>query len=378
MQNGKIDINNIFDDFYTLLNAHMQLSEDKEIQLSIYAIQIDVYGVAKLIDFFNINQDKIWRTNAFVIRVMSIVIFEIIKHFQENSLIDAITIKKSQNYKVIKEFRHKIHQYEYKKFQKHIDRVEQGMGRSRDRLKPMLDTVIEYVCIDKAKHLIGTNIWQYYLIEKEIQADISEMQSFIRSIQERCNYCDDNVNIKKSKNNYKYKSFSYCYTDIQKNSKFISEKVLDRMLLAFDELSSLVMFFKYTIDVDKYLLNSPYIIYFLAKIAASVYDETVDNIEKYIENSNEKDEDRKILIKLHSDISQEITSVSKLMRNNLHYQKQNAINFGCYDELFLFLHALIDECDKIRKNIEGFLDIKPSRIRLGMYQFLRWVQLPTR
>lgn len=173
----------------------------------------------------------------------------------------------------------------------------------------------------------------------------------------------------------KYKWETYCYANIIKRAHFINERVLDRVLLAFDDLCCVSEFFIFTIRVDKYLTEAPYLLFFLCKIVAIILDETFDNFKNYIQQS-EEDTDGQLLSKIISDIKPEFFQYCSIMRNNLHYQKQQSVYIGEPEELYQMLKNELSIVNILLERIRKELNIFPSKPRLAFYRFLRWAQRP--
>lgn len=345
--------------------------------MSHLAYQIDAYALATILNFFNNNNEitkKLEQSNLLVIRMCALVSSEIIKCITDIGVFDINEYLAPNSYGDIVSLRNKIHQFRYREFDKNIKNIDSKMGRSRDVLKPHLDICIKYnINMDKPI-LVGSNIYHYHFEEASEKIVVNFMQRIIRTVENMPFYPPAKFVIEKSKEKVDYRWEPYCYTDIIKNSKIANQRVVDRVLLAFEDLCSVKEFFESTIHVGTYLKNAPYLLYYFCKMVAVFLDETLDNLEKYTRFNTG---DEKCVIKpIVEMIDVELRERCRIMRNNLHYGKQESINLGNVDDMY---DMLIQELQITNKMIEGLreiLNINPSKLRLIVYRFLRWVQMP--
>lgn len=381
MKNTKIEnINDIYN-IYCFLLSNPELCANHQRELSNYAFQIDAFALATLLNFYNAFPDiaasrDLWKSNLFVIRMFAIVSSEIVKFLQQNNLIDIHQFEAPKALDEIFTLRNKIHQFRYKNFDNNIGKIDSKMGRSRNRLSPHLDICLEYLADETGTTLLGTNIYQFHFIEAKDQFVVNLMQQIIRTVERQSLVPPSNFLIRRSPRVPQYKWEVYCYTDIVKNARFKNEKVIDRVLLAFDDLCCVSEFFKYVIQIDDYLIQAPYMAYFLCKIVAIILDETFDNFRKYIQYSP-NDNDSYILTSILDGIESNFFEFCTVLRNNLHYQEQRSLCLGTSDSLYKILNDELSIVEKLLDRIRFELNINPSKTKLKFYRFLRWVQMPS-
>lgn len=370
--------NQIFDDYRNIISDE-NLCIENQIKASIFSLLIDAYSMSKIIDFFNENIDMtrncgLWKSNLFAIRNFSVITSEIIKYLDDNQYIDCAQFKEPNSLKSMGDLRNKIHQFRRQDFDKYINNIDSNMGRSRNKFSPHLDIVLEYAVDSHNKKIfMGTNMFQFHFFEAKNQITVNFMQDVIRTVSTILSLPSSDFALKRSSEYIKYQHKSYCYTDIINNSKIKNERLIDRLLFALDDLCCLQEFFIYLISIDDYLLESPYMIYFLSKTIAITLDETFDNLNSYVINSNNSFE-KKQVEKVTENIDKEFIKYCKILRNNLHYQEQTSIRLGTDKELHGFLLQELVVIKDLLNNIKSLLNINPNKIKLTLYQFLRWVQ----
>lgn len=340
------------------------------------AYQIDVYALATILNFFNKNLDmtrSLEQSNLLVIRMYSLVTCELIKYLTNLGVFDIKDYSEPNSFEDIIALRNKIHQFRYRDYERNIQNIDERMGRSRDIFAPHIDICLKYSVKNSQPILMGTNVYQYHFVEAKEQLTVNFMQNIIRTIENLQYYPPVDFEIRKNDNNIKYRWESYCYTDIIKNSKIRSQRVIDRVLLAFDDLCSIYEFFYVTICVDEYIKEAPYLLYYLCKIVAIFLDETFDNFKMYIEhNSDEKDSC--ILKELLDEVDCEFREYCRTMRNNLHYGKQEYVYLGNVDDMYDKLKKELDITNSFIDKLREVLNINPSNLKLMTYRLLRWVQ----
>lgn len=371
--------NQLFD-IYRNLISDKYLCIANQATISNLSYLIDAYSMAKIIDFFNENSDlakngELWKSNLFVIRNFSVVTSEIIKYLESNNYFDSTQFEEPNSLNRIDDLRNKIHQFRYQDFDKHIYNIDSSMGRSRTKTSPHLDVTLEYFVDTHKKTFMGTNISQFHFYEAKDQITVDCMQKIIRAVSNMKFLPSSDFVLKRSYTNPKYRWTPYCYTDIINNSFIKNERLVDRLLFALDDLCCIYEFFVYSILIDDYLLEAPYIIYFLSKSIAITLDETFDNISLYIKHSNDN-LDKELIKGTTKNIDKEFIDYCKIFRNNLHYQNQSTIQLGTDKELYQLLLQELEITKELLFQIRKLLNINPSKSKLTFYRFLRWIQLP--
>lgn len=252
------------------------------------------------------------------------------------------------------------------------------MGRSRDELKPHLDICLEYLNTDAGWILFGTNIYQFHFSEAKDQAAVNLMQEIIRAVEKETPYLSGNFQLKPCAALPKYRWQPYCYTDIVKSAHIKNKNIIDRILLAFDDLCCLLEFFKYTISVDKYLIEAPYLLHFFIKLIAITLDETFDNFNKYINHVSSCDADAILLRTILEGTNDEYLQHCAILRNNLHYEIQMSYSLSDSQTLYDELRYSLSIVELLYTRILKTLSISPSKLRFFAYRFLQWVQSPNR
>lgn len=377
------EIANIDDafDLYRLLISDPQLCTSNQKILSGLSYQIDAFALARIIDFFNnyanfTKNGGFWKSNLFVIRAFATFSCEIIKFLQENSHIDIKTFDKPNSLEDIFSLRNKIHQFRYGTFSGKIGNIDQAMGRSRDILKPHLDICLEYLKAETDWIFFGTNIYQFHFTEAKDQVAVNLMQKIIRTVERGTPYLSGDFKLKPCVVLPQYRWEPYCYTDIVKNAPIKNKNVIDRLLLAFDDLCCLLEFFKYTISVDKYLTEAPYLLYFFIKLIVITLDETFDNFIQYTKHGSADDADAILLKTIMEGISDEYIQYCTILRNNLHYENQTSFFLGDSQALYHELENSLSMVEMLYSRILKALNISPSKLRFLTYRFLRWAQSP--
>lgn len=368
----EIKVENISDAYniYKALIRDETLCENNQAVLSLLAIYVDAFSLASILNFFNKHTElpkENWQSNLLVIRMFAIFSVELLSFLSDNNYLDATMIDQPNSIEDIKLLRNKIHQFRNKDFKKKIQHIDQSMGRSRDKFAPHIDICLQYTA---DKQLMGTNIYFFNFPEAKEQITVDFMQKIIRSIERISNYPKANFEIKRNDNRVKYNYEPYCYVDIVKNCKFNNKKLIDRMLLAFDDMCSIYDFFVYVVDVSNYLRQAPYITFYFIKMLSIILDETFDNLNNILRYSK-NNYDTKIIESILSEYPLHIKELCKTIRNNIHYERQDVISYD--DELSLF-DELLTVSKNLLERIKDVLNINPSRARLRYYKFLKWVQ----
>lgn len=377
MDKNKIIIKNINDVYnaYSYMIGNQELCNNNQEMLSIFAFQIDSYALTTIINFFNkytYLNEKCWQSSLLIIRMMSIVASELIRFIINKGLFRLENGEDFSNIEDIISLRNKIHQFRYQDFEKSISKIDNSMGRSRDVFNPHLDINLIYKITGQNSTIIGTNIYYFRFDEAKKQSVIDTMQKIVRIIEELSGFPVANFEIIKNDEIPKYKWSPYCYTDISKHAKIQNEKLLDRVLLAFDDLCTVNEFFQSTIKTSEYLKEAPYLIYYFIKMISIVLDETFDNLYNYI-NWNSKSRDAELIQYILEDVDFELIDYCKKIRNNLHYEHQENIlienEYGIMQKELAVVNVLIEK-------IRFILNITPSKIRLNFYGFLKWLGSP--
>lgn len=378
----RVEIKSICDAYrvYSILLSDPQLCVNNQESLSNLSYVIDAHALSFILNFYNNHSDiahnrELWKSNFFVIRILSVVSDEIIKYLQEAGLLDNEIFKMSDDFNQIVALRRKIHQFRKKDFKNNIKNIDTQMGRSRNISTPHLDIYLQYLTDKNGMTLFGTNIHQFHLKEAKNQNVVDFMQQIIRMIEHHTFALSADFKIRRSVVSPKYRWEVYCYTDILKNSHFENQNVIDRVLLAFDDLCCVSEFFEYVIEVGDYLIQAPYLMYFFCKITAIILDETFDNFRKYIKYSP-SNHDGDILKGILKEIDWDFISFCAALRNNLHYGQQTSLYLGTPDELYQMLNRELAIIKILLENIRMELNITPSKTRLRFYRFLKWVQMP--
>lgn len=378
MNDVELKIENINETFelYSLLMNDKQLCKLNQKVLSKFAYQIDAYALATILNFYNSHPElsrsgELWKSNLFIIRIFSLVSAEIMNYFKESGH----TLDENATINDIYMLRKKIHQFRYGDYRKKIENIDFTMGRSRNILEPHLDMFLEYFTDEAGSNLYGTSIYQYHFTEAKNQAMVNQMQEIIRSIEEESPFPPSDFRIMKSNLSPRYRWEVYCYADILKHTKLQDEKVIDRVIFAFDDLCCVSEFFRFTILNDKYLAYAPYLLFFLCKIVTIILDETFDNFKNYIDRA-QNNNDRAILNSILEGIDQEYINQCKAIRNNLHYEEQKPFYIGTAEELYNTLGTALDVTELLLKRIRIALNINPSKRKLRFYRLLRWAQMP--
>lgn len=350
--------------YYT--NKLLKNSFEKDVQYDLFSPVItDIYGMAQLIDFFNENNNINWRIHGLLIRQMSIILYEIM-------VATNVDLSHQSEYTFIKKLRNKVHHFRYKDFNNNRKEIDTSMGRSRDTEKPLLDIIIEFRKQDNQYIFWGTNTFSHYLDLNNRQHDVNIMQSIVRKFQEAYPLDTLNFKVRKSTKQYQYKNYPYSYIDIKKNTLIDNERLIDRIIISVDELSSVLMLIQDTILIEKYLMDGLYMLFFLCKIVSITYDEAIDNIISYLEKAKNSDCNCNHLRRIIENCNQDIVSKARRFRNNLHYSKFISVKIYNSEELYKYLLVMIDEIEKLNFELRLLLNVNPSKIKLKLYKILRW------
>ena len=362
------DINDVYDIYITLLRDIRLCESNKEL-LSNFSFQIDAFALAHILNFFNAYPElskENWQSNLLVIRMFSVFTIELCKFLQSKNFYDINGIETESGLKDIKSLRNKIHQYRERDYKKKIQGIDQGMGRSRDKLAPHLDICLQF---SEKRVLMGTNIYWFLFTEAKEQCIVDFMQKIVRSVEKVSPYANVDLKLKRCVKKIDYKLEPYCYVDIIENCEIKNEKIIDRLLLSFDDLCSLYELFVYIIDVSDYLKPTPFIIYYFSKLLAIILDETVDNLNNILKHC--LDSDSRYIKEIVKVCPDNIQKLCRVLRNNLHYERQESVLIGdeleCFNELFNVSVTLLEK-------IRLLLNIKPSKAKLRYYRFVKWLR----
>lgn len=355
---------------YCDLISDEKLCEDNQVILCLFSAQIDAYALATILNFLDDNPETAQeqQANLLIIRLGCMVVYEEMKYLEAQNLFHLSDYEKSDSYESILKIRNKIHQFRNADFAKNIKEIDKKMGRSRDREKPCFDICLLYKKDSQGTKLQGTNIVQYHFREATDKVMIGFINKIIRIIEEQSPYPPADFTILRRNVKTKYKWQTYSYASIMKNSKITNVRVLDRILFAFEDLCMVNEFFTTTIYLGEYLKMEPYLIYYFSKMVAIFLDETVDNFESYIIRSD--DLDAHILKEIIEDIGEGLLQKCKILRNNLHYGKQESVIWGNENELYEFLLRELEAVEFLVDKIRKVLNINPSKFTLRFYSFL--------
>ncbi len=355
---------------YKTIISNKTLCQNNQAILSILAFQIDAFSLAAILNFFNKHTDlskENWQSNLLIIRMFAIFVTEIMSFLSANNYFDATLFDEPNSIENVKLLRNKIHQFRYNDFKKKIQYIDYVMGRSRDKFAPHIDVCLQYT---KDKLLMGTNIYCFNFPEAKEQITVNFMQQIVRCVEKTSNYPKVDFVINRNDNRVIYNYVPYCYVDIVKNCKLGNKELIDRLLLAFDDMCSIHDFFVYVVDVSDYLRQAPYIIFYFVKMLAIMLDETFDNLDNILKY-NKNDDDAKMIETVLNVCPLDIRKLCKCIRNNIHYERQDYVLFD--DELALFEEMMVIS-GKLLENIRDILNINPSKARLRYYKFLKWIQ----
>lgn len=371
--------NKIFDLYRYLLEDENRCAQNATI-ISNLSYLIDASAMSIIIDFYNDNPDigsngNQWKSNLFTIRMYSVVTAEIVKFLEHIGTFNRNLFEEPNSLNEIEKLRNKIHQFRRQNFSKHIRSIDARMGRSREEHMPRLDICLEYVSEPSETVFLGTNIYQFHFNEAKEQPTVDLMQRIIRSVVNQPFLPSCNFALRRSEIHIKYRWESYCYVDIVKNALLHDTRLIDRLLMTLDDLSCAYEFFTYTLKIDSYLMDMPHVMYFIVKSLAIFLDETFDNFNQYIIYSKDT-EDKAALERVMCHIDKGFVDFCKILRNNLHYKKQDSLYLGTNQEIYLLLIQEIELVKNLLFETQKLLNINPSKAKLRYYRFLRWIQLP--
>ncbi len=368
------NINEVFHAFRYFMSDSNLFEANKE-QLSNLAFIIDANALAAILNFFNeypATATNRWRSNLLIIRMFALFTYEIVIYLESIGNAREELWDNEEAFAEITKIRNKVHQFKINTFSKNMDHIDKTMGRSRDRLQPHIDMCLEYTEINSVPFLIGTNVNHFHFDEAKKQETVNLMQRVVRTV-EKAFLGPCNFKIKPNDIARKAELVQYCYTDIVKASKVKNERLIDRLIFAYDDLSCIVDFFDIAISSEEYLKSSPFLLYFFSKMIAIVLDETYDNISNYI-NHTKEGEERNLIKTLLSCNKDSSISTYKALRNNIHYKEQNLVNIGTPTEQYDFFKKQISEVFNLLNEIKAILNLNPSRRKIILYKFLAWVQ----
>lgn len=274
---------------------------------------------------------------------------------------------------IIKNVRMKLKQYENSNFRKRKKDLYNTMGTSKNKEEPRIDVSIFYHKEGKYKFMLGTSHSYYDINGSDKKTAIMKevYRNGIALCDKVCFY--SNLDIIKlnsnitTKSNFVIKNFPYSFIDFLNNNSFKDKNIIDRLINMYDETGYIVALFSNYIDCNN--CNNLLLLSF-SKIISIVFTETVKNIKNYL-NFAEKNEDYNMLNNLIANIDERILNKSKILRNNLHYNKQNKV-FENFTEIKPFYFKIIEENYILHKKIEILLNIKLSIYKKGLYKLVRW------
>ena len=345
------------------------------------AIILDIYSVIKIMDFYNdyMMTDEQKRLNQYtstlLIVVMNFVIYEIMQY--TNGKMDD-----ENNSKINKNLRYAVHQFRRNNFKYRDNCLKEKMGISIEEENPMLDCILYFIKDDKGKKFVGTNIWEEYVIQNNFNKDLTYQQytnmlmNFFRTIHTfllENGLKDDNYKLKKiDKKHCKIIAQTYSFVSLIRKSKIKEEKMIRRLLIGFSQLATIDTMFKELIDIEDNEIKDSYIIYFFNKVTAFVLDETLDNIQSYINNTKDSETKEKLEDILFI-LKKANCEKNKKLRNNFHYGKQDKV-FDNKDEMVIYLKQNLKYIEKIMNQIIKILNIKDRKITFAFFRLLAWTE----
>lgn len=367
------DIDMLFE-FYRLMIRDKKNGNTKT--ESLFSLVIDCYGALALLNFVNsfgeeIKNKETIRFEDILVQVFSIIVNESIVYLDMGNILGASMQTEGSYIKSIFEIRKDIHQFRKANFHKKIEELDISLERSRDYANPALDLAFNFEIMDGIERLIGTNQFQHINVDAKSRLVVETMQIFLREIEKSVSLkpCGNLIKIIDIKPKYKWESVSY--VSIIRKSKVLEEREIDRLLRALDVVAATYEMFEYVIDIDDYLIKTPYLVYFFRKIISIFLDETIDNINNFIKYSDDISKVR-IFEKILDGVDEGIIEKCRVLRNNLHYESQVEIEIGdakqSYDELIWLININMT----IMRNISETIEYRPRKITRIMNRVIRW------
>ncbi len=343
------------------------------------AMFIDIYSITKILDFYNeyMLENKQRRLNqhttTLITVIMNFIVYEIMKC--ENMKIDTADYSE-----INRNLRHAVHQFKRKNFNDRDIIMTENMGISIDEQKPMLDFILYFMKEDKNKKFIGTNIWEQYVTQNNFEEGVTYQQytnvlmSFFRTIHDKLveeGLEDDDYILKKIETSpAKIIEQPYSFVSLIRKSKIKQDKLLKRLLIAYSQLSTIDIIFKDMIDLNDEEIKNSYIIYFFSKMVAYVLDETYDNIQSYINSTQDiaiKKELETILF-LFRNVDCEN---NRKLRNNFHYIHQDKV-FDTKEEILINVKDNLQYISDVMMQIKEIINIKDRKLTFAFFRLLRW------
>lgn len=370
------DISSIFDLFKKLIVQNSKINTNS---VSVLAIIIDCYGLIAILNFFNeYNFNKkssiTYRSHHLIIKSFAIVIDELNKFLGilnpeiKNELLTKMP-------KSVKSIRNEVHQFRNRDFLKIINRVDKEMGRSRNKKEPMIDIILHYERIFKNLYFIGTNQFEFINRSERNQNIVDSMQLTLREIEKVTSLKMDKNLLVISENIPSYKRSPYSYIGILKLNRHLNERIIDRLLLMLDQVSSVYEFFNYSVSIELYLKKNPFIVFFFRKMVSIVLDETIDNLKNIKEYNRDDSSLVDKLEKVVSHIDEETVEECRNFRNNLHYSYQTSLEIGDTDKSYEKLIKLLEINRVVMRDISSLMNCYPSTVSILTYKLLRFIQL---
>lgn len=358
---------------------YQEFLNSKNTDINEIAIILDIYSIIKIMDFYNeymlIDKQKKLNqyTTTLIVVIMNFILYEIIQCKK--------SITNDENHQNInKNLRYAVHQFRKNNFKERDDIIVKNMGISIDELNPMLDFTLYFIKNNKGKRFIGTNIWEQYVIQNNFNKEITFqkyadiLMHFFRTIYTilvQNGLKDDGYKLKKVETEEsKIIAQPYSFVSLIRKSKIKEEKMLRRLLIAYSQLATLDIMLTELIDIEDNAMQNSYIVYFLSKMIAYVLDETFDNIQSYISNTEDLEIRGKLQIIL-SLFEQIDCEKNKKLRNNFHYSKQDII-FKSKEEMLGYLKKNLKQMTNIMKQIVDLLNIKNRKTTFAFFKLLRW------
>lgn len=345
------------------------------------AMVIDIYSITKILDFYNAHmlEDKQRRLNqhttTLITVIMNFIVYEVMKC--ENMKIDTADYSKING-----NLRHAVHQFRRKNFNNRDIVMNENMGISTDEQNPMLDFILYFIKEDKNKKFIGTNIWEQYVTQNNFGGEVNYQQytdvlmSFFRTIHDELvdgGLADDDYCLRKiNKAPIKIIEQPYSFVSLIRKSKIKQDKLLKRLLIAYSQLSTIDIIFKDMIDLNDDEIKDSYIIYFFSKMVAYVLDETYDNVNSYLQNTQSIEEKKMLGVILDTFKNVDCENNRKL-RNNFHYISQDKV-FTTKEEIVTSVKNNLQFISNIISKIEEIINIKDRKLTYAFFRLLRWTE----
>lgn len=368
MEKGKI--NNIYKKYFK------EKTDEKDI--GSMAILIDIYGIIKIMNFYNDymleSKNKIVNgyTTTFITVIMNLIYCEISNYIDSENKLGNVN----------KDLRYAVHQFRQNNFKDRDLILSKKMGISIDSTNPMLDFIVYFLKYNENIEFVGSSIWENYVIQNNFedityQEYVNSLMSFFRS---SYNYfCSNDVLDEKYKfskidsKNIKLITQPYSFVSLIRKSKIKNEILIKRLIIAYSQLAIVDTMFNRLIKIEEEIKDNEYILYFINKVVALVLDETFDNINSYIKNSKYKDNVYYTYLNQILDVFYKINNIEKnsKLRNNFHYSKQDIV-FMKNDDIYEYLHVNLKTVKEVKNTILDILNIKYRRITFAFFRLLAW------